>query len=271
MLLLIVAISNQQAGSSLWLLFCIMFHRFGWWTSTQHSLATAAAAAAAASFVHAGTAFLAADVSGAHVHGIDLSVNMVLAAIERAAAAAAAPAAAAAANGHHATTANGQMVVGGDDAAAAAAANGHTVHPANGHSKADDGAMDDHSPGSDVSTAGVFPDQCAHDHCPPDSSVLATKLRSLAASAAGPVAVHAAVQEAVHKAVHEAVQVQQAPHDVTFEVADVLTRDFAECSFDAVISRDALLHVPAADKGTLFNRCRLLRSFCCRCRCSSLF
>lgn len=240
-----------------------MFHRFGWWTSTQHSLATAAAAAAAAaSFVHAGTAFLAADVSGAHVHGIDLSVNMVLAAIERAAAAAAAPAAAAAANGHHATTANGQTVVGGD-AAAAAAANGHTVHPVNGHSKADDGAMDDHSPGSDVSTAGVFPDQCAHDHCPPDSSVLATKLRSLAASAAGPVA--------VHKAVHEAVQVQQAPHDVTFEVADVLTRDFAECSFDAVISRDALLHVPAADKGTLFNRCGVLRSFCCRCRCSSLF
>jgi hypothetical protein len=44
----------------------------------------------------------------------------------------------------------------------------------------------------------------------------------------------------------------QQPHDVTFEVADVLTRDFPESSFDVVVSRDSLLHVE--DKQTLFAR-----------------
>lgn len=45
---------------------------------------------------------------------------------------------------------------------------------------------------------------------------------------------------------------QQVPHDVTFEVADALTRDFPEASFDAVYSRDVLLHV--ADKPRIFGR-----------------
>jgi hypothetical protein len=47
-------------------------------------------------------------------------------------------------------------------------------------------------------------------------------------------------------------QQQQAPHDVTFEVADVLTRDFQQDSFDVCVSRDALLHVQ--DKQALFSR-----------------
>jgi len=45
---------------------------------------------------------------------------------------------------------------------------------------------------------------------------------------------------------------QQRPHDITFEVADMLTRDFTEGSFDVCISRDSLLHVE--DKQALFAR-----------------
>jgi ubiquinone/menaquinone biosynthesis C-methylase UbiE len=51
-------------------------------------------------------------------------------------------------------------------------------------------------------------------------------------------------------------QQQQAPHDVTFEVADVLTRDFEHGSFDVCVSRDALLHVQ--DKQALFSRCVIM-------------
>eukprot|EP00877_Chromochloris_zofingiensis_P011556 jgi/Chrzof1/6654/Cz19g04140.t1 len=43
-----------------------------------------------------------------------------------------------------------------------------------------------------------------------------------------------------------------AAKDVTFEVADAMSRDFAPGSFDVIYSRDALLHVH--DKATLFNR-----------------
>jgi phosphoethanolamine N-methyltransferase len=39
---------------------------------------------------------------------------------------------------------------------------------------------------------------------------------------------------------------------VTFEVADVMTRDFPEGGFDAVYSRDTLLHL--GDKPALFAR-----------------
>lgn len=109
-----------------------------------------------------GSAFLAADTHGCHVHGIDLSVNMILVAIERAAAAAA-------------------------------------------------------------SSRVASPTQRPADLQPPQ------------AAAAG-----------------QPPQQQQAPHDVTFEVADVMTRDFPDASFDAVISRDALLHVE--DKPALFGR-----------------
>ena len=40
--------------------------------------------------------------------------------------------------------------------------------------------------------------------------------------------------------------------DVTFEIADCLTRDFPEASFDVVYSRDTILHI--ADKPALFRR-----------------
>jgi 2-polyprenyl-3-methyl-5-hydroxy-6-metoxy-1,4-benzoquinol methylase len=120
----------------------------------------------------AGNTFLAADNYGCHVHGIDLSVNMILVAIERAAAAIASS---------RSNSSNG--------GAAAAAADGGGV-AANGGSS---------------------------------SSVISPR------------------------------QQQQAPHDVTFEVADVLTRDFEQGSFDVCVSRDALLHVQ--DKQALFSRC----------------
>jgi SAM-dependent methyltransferase len=45
---------------------------------------------------------------------------------------------------------------------------------------------------------------------------------------------------------------QPQPHDVTFEVADALTREFPAGAFDAVYSRDVLLHVP--DKARMFRR-----------------
>jgi hypothetical protein len=102
------------------------------------------------------------------VHGIDLSVNMILVAIERAAAAIA--------------SSRGNSSSGG----AAAAANGTAA--ANGSS----------------------------------SSVVSPR------------------------------QQQQAPHDVTFEVADVMTRDFQQGCFEVCVSRDALLHVQ--DKQALFSR-----------------
>jgi 2-polyprenyl-3-methyl-5-hydroxy-6-metoxy-1,4-benzoquinol methylase len=129
----------------------------------------------------AGNAFLAADNYGCHVHGIDLSVNMILVAIERAAAAIASSRSNSSNGGAAAAAANGA-------AAAAAAADGGDA-AANGSS----------------------------------SSVVSPR------------------------------QQQQAPHDVTFEVADVLTRDFEQGSFDVCVSRDALLHVQ--DKQALFSRC----------------
>ncbi|WIA44324.1 hypothetical protein OEZ86_007114 [Tetradesmus obliquus] len=113
-----------------------------------------------------GNAFLAADTYGCHVHGIDLSVNMILVAIERAAAA----------------IASSRSSSGGG--AAAAAANGSSSSSGNG--------------------------------------VISPR------------------------------QQQQVPHDVTFEVADVLTRDFQQGSFNVCVSRDSLLHVQ--DKQALFSR-----------------
>lgn len=41
--------------------------------------------------------------------------------------------------------------------------------------------------------------------------------------------------------------------NVTFEVADVMTRDYPAALFDAIYSRDALLHI--ADKPQLLSRC----------------
>jgi 2-polyprenyl-3-methyl-5-hydroxy-6-metoxy-1,4-benzoquinol methylase len=129
----------------------------------------------------AGNAFLAADSYGCHVHGIDLSVNMILVAIERAAAA----------------IASSRSSSGGGAAAAANdAANGAAAAAADGGDAAANGSS---------------------------RSVVSPR------------------------------QQQQAPHDVTFEVADVLTRDFEQSSFDVCVSRDALLHVQ--DKQALFSRC----------------
>lgn len=54
---------------------------------------------------------------------------------------------------------------------------------------------------------------------------------------------------------------QQAPHDVTFEVADVLARDFPAATFDVCISRDSLLHIK--DKQALFTRYNCLNSPVC--------
>jgi phosphoethanolamine N-methyltransferase len=50
----------------------------------------------------------------------------------------------------------------------------------------------------------------------------------------------------------EQQQQQQQRHDVTFEVADVMTRDFPEGWFDAVFIRDTLLHLE--NKPALFAR-----------------
>jgi hypothetical protein len=58
---------------------------------------------------------------------------------------------------------------------------------------------------------------------------------------------------------------QQVPHDLTFEVADVLTRDFPPDSFDACLSRDSLLHV--ADKQQLLARCACVLMCVCVCVC----
>ena len=42
--------------------------------------------------------------------------------------------------------------------------------------------------------------------------------------------------------------------DVAFEVADILTRDFEDASFDVIYSRDALLHIDPENKAALFAR-----------------
>eukprot|EP00878_Enallax_costatus_P026825 GHUV01028827.1.p1 GENE.GHUV01028827.1~~GHUV01028827.1.p1 ORF type:complete len:438 (+),score=126.26 GHUV01028827.1:78-1391(+) len=128
-----------------------------------------------------GNAFLAADTYGCHVHGIDLSVNSVLVAIERAAAAVA-----------KSRSGGGGIAVNGSTAAAGRRSDGL-------------GMADGSGSNGCLSPAGAEPQKQ-----------------------------------------------QQAPHDVTFEVADVLTRDFPEGSFDVCISRDALVHV--ADKQTLASR-----------------
>ncbi|KAF6264581.1 S-adenosyl-L-methionine-dependent methyltransferase [Scenedesmus sp. NREL 46B-D3] len=128
-----------------------------------------------------GNAFLAADTYGCHVHGIDLSVNMILVAIERAAAAIAS---------------SRSSSSGGAAAAANGAANGTAAN----------GSCAEANGSSSSSSAGVLSPR----------------------------------------------QQQQMPHDVTFEVADVLTRDFDQGSFDVCVSRDALLHVQ--EKQALFSR-----------------
>jgi SAM-dependent methyltransferase len=98
--------------------------------------------------------FLMSDTYGVHVHALDLSVNMILLALERAA-------------------------------------------------------------GRATSNGGGVP----------------TSVSDLAAAAAAAAGAGAAPQ-----------------HDVTFEVSDALTRDFAEASFDVVYSRDMLLHVEEKEK-----------------------
>eukprot|EP00879_Flechtneria_rotunda_P010325 GHRR01010796.1.p1 GENE.GHRR01010796.1~~GHRR01010796.1.p1 ORF type:complete len:276 (+),score=102.66 GHRR01010796.1:277-1104(+) len=135
---------------------------------------------------YAGTAFMAADVYGCHVHGIDLSVNMILIAIERAAAA---------------TASGSRRSINGSTTITPRAVVA-TPEAANGHDSSCNGVAN----GSEVLPS-------------PTSS--------------------------------SSVQ-QQAPHDVTFEVADVLTRDFPAGAFDVCISRDSLLHVE--DKQALFSR-----------------
>lgn len=42
--------------------------------------------------------------------------------------------------------------------------------------------------------------------------------------------------------------------DVAFEVADIMTRDFEDASFDVIYSRDALLHIGTENKAALFAR-----------------
>lgn len=66
-----------------------------------------------------------------------------------------------------------------------------------------------------------------------------------------PIGAASSVQEQRPGATSPSKQ-QQAPHDLTFEVADVLTRDFPGGSFDVCLSRDSLLHVQ--DKQQLFAR-----------------
>lgn len=117
-----------------------------------------------------GSAFLAADTYGCHVHGLDLSVNAILVAIERAAAA-----------GSRSKSSCGSGA----------------ASPAN----------DAHANGTNGVHNG---EQCQGS---PERQ-------------------------------------QQVPHDVTFEVADMLTREFPEGCFDVCISRDSLLHVE--DKQALF-------------------
>lgn len=119
----------------------------------------------------AGSAFLAADSYGCHVHGIDLSVNAILVAIERAAAEA------------------------GSRSRSSSRASNHASDPS----------------------------------CTPSSN-----------------------GNGANAASGSPQQQQQLPHDVTFEVADVLTRDFPDSSFDVCISRDSLLHVE--DKQALLAR-----------------
>jgi ubiquinone/menaquinone biosynthesis C-methylase UbiE len=63
---------------------------------------------------------------------------------------------------------------------------------------------------------------------------------------------HGAENGAANGAATSPRRSDQQPHDVTFEVADVLTRDFAQASFDVVVSRDSLLHVE--EKQALFAR-----------------
>jgi ubiquinone/menaquinone biosynthesis C-methylase UbiE len=126
-----------------------------------------------------GFAFLASDTYGCHVHGIDLSVNMILTAIERAAAAV------------RRSSYYNNDVPPAAAATAAMDANSNGLH-ANGNGGS--GA------GSPTGRAGY----------------------------------------------------QQAPHDVTLEVADVLTRDFSDATFDVVMCKDSLLHVEG--KQELFSR-----------------
>nr|4IV8_A Chain A, Phosphoethanolamine N-methyltransferase,putative [Plasmodium knowlesi strain H]4IV8_B Chain B, Phosphoethanolamine N-methyltransferase,putative [Plasmodium knowlesi strain H] len=42
---------------------------------------------------------------------------------------------------------------------------------------------------------------------------------------------------------------------VEFEAMDILKKDFPECTFDMIYSRDAILHLPYADKKKLFEKC----------------
>jgi hypothetical protein len=149
-------------------------------------------------------------VFGCHVHGIDLSVNAILVAIERAAATAAA-----------------SHIGGGNPPSSSHIGYGLP------------GARN----GNGVSTSGV-----------------ATPSAAAGAGAASPSS--NGHQQRPHGSPLSPSKQQQAPHDVTFEVADVLTRDFPEGSFDVVVSRDSLLHVE--DKQRLFARCVFV---CCTALC----
>lgn len=42
---------------------------------------------------------------------------------------------------------------------------------------------------------------------------------------------------------------------IEFEAMDILKKDFPECTFDMIYSRDAILHLPYADKKKLFEKC----------------
>ena len=113
-----------------------------------------------------------------HVHGIDLSVNMVLLALERAA--------------NSSSTSS----------SSSSSNHGHSPAAANGSSSAVNGSAGHANGVANGAAAG--------------NGVAAQR------------------------------------YDVTFEVADVMTRDFPGESFDAVHSRDALLHLE--DKQQLFKR-----------------
>jgi hypothetical protein len=115
-----------------------------------------------------------------HVHGIDLSVNMVLLALERAA--------------------NSSSSSGGHRSSSSVS--DHAAAAANGSSDAANGSAGHANGVANGATAGIC--------------------------------------------------VVSQRYDVTFEVADVMTRDFPAESFDAVHSRDSLLHLH--DKQRLFSR-----------------